>query len=83
MNSNILSELNILLKQRLAIIGDRALREKDSVEHLAQLRNVSEALDQLFREHRNELPARLCHFMSQASYQKALEYIEEGEVRGA
>ena len=77
MSSSTLSQFEQLLKQRLAIIGDHALREKDSVKHLAQLRDVSESLDRLFREHRNELPARLCHFLSQASYQKALEYIQQ------
>jgi hypothetical protein len=84
MNSTPLANLEQLLKQRLLVIGDHALREKDSVKHLAQLRVVSEALDQCFKDHRNELPARLCHFLSQASYQKALEYIQEkGEMPGA
>ena len=77
MKSSTLSDLEQLLKRRLAVIADSDLREKNSVMHLAQLREVSEALDRLFNEHRNELPARLCHFLSQASFQKALEYLQQ------
>jgi hypothetical protein len=76
MNSFIKNELSRLLKQRLAVIADHALRDSDSVAHLAQLTTVSEAIDKAFQEHRKELPPRLCHFLAQASFQKALEYLE-------
>lgn len=58
------------------VIADHSLRDTDSVKHLAQLTSVSEAIDKLFQEHRKELPPRLCHFLSQASFQKALEYLQ-------
>ncbi len=77
MNSSTRSDLEQLLLKRLAVIGDHALRERDAGEHLAQLRGASEALDGFFHAHRAELPARLCHFLLQASYQKALEYVRE------
>jgi len=76
MKSFIKTELESLLKRRLLVIADHALRNADPAAHLAQLTAVSEAIDKLFQEHRKELPPRLCHFLSQASFQKALEYIE-------
>ncbi len=76
MNSFIKAELESLLKRRILVIADHALRDADSAEHLAQLTLVSQGIEKVFQEHRKELPARLCHFLSQASFQKALEYLE-------
>lgn len=76
MNSFIKSELTKLLRQRLGIIADHALRDSDPAEHLAQLSSVSGAIEKEFQEHRKELPPRLSHFLSQASFQKALEYLD-------
>ena len=81
MNSFIQTELSHLLNQRLAIIADHALRDADSVKHLAQLSAVSTAIEDLFQKHRSELPPRLCHFLSQASFQKALEYLQNEPAR--
>ena len=76
MNINTKNELADLLRTRLKVIGDHALRDQDSVKHLAQLAAVSEAIEKAFQQHRKDLPPRLCHFLSQASFQKALEYLE-------
>ena len=68
--------LEKLLEQRFQIIGDHASRDRDPEAHLHQLKSVSEAL---MKEHdalRGNLPAQLNHFMTQASYSKALEFIK-------
>ncbi len=76
MKSFIKNELIALLRQRVDVIADHGLRGADPVKHLAQLASVSEAIERAFQEHRKDLPARLCHFLSQASFQKAQEYLE-------
>ncbi|MBX7207765.1 MAG: hypothetical protein K1X78_05620 [Verrucomicrobiaceae bacterium] len=72
-----LCRLQHLLRERLRIIADHALRDSDPALHLDMLREVSAALDDEFRSHRAALPAKLVHFMAQASYEKALAFIED------
>jgi hypothetical protein len=76
--SPIQQELAALLQRRIDIIGDHAFRDRDAQGHLAALREVSEALDATFNTLKPQLPPRLRHFMEQASYNKALEYLREG-----
>ncbi|MDB6137403.1 MAG: hypothetical protein JWO94_475 [Verrucomicrobiaceae bacterium] len=76
MDSFIKTELTNLLKNRLVVIADHEMRDANSAQHLARLSEVSTSIDELFKKHRNELPPRLCHFLSHASFQKALEYLE-------
>ena len=66
-----------LLRQRLQIIADHALRDADPEKHLQALREVSESIDRLRTTLHAELPPRLRHFLEQSSYQKALAYLEE------
>jgi hypothetical protein len=70
-------ELAALLQKRLAIVADRDFRERDSAGHLDALREVSEAINAKYQALKPQLPPRLRHFMEQASYSKALEYIEQ------
>lgn len=72
-----MSEISLLLRERVSIIADHAFRDRDPAGHLARLGAVSRALDEKFNEHRERLPGRLVHFMQQASYQKALALIDE------
>jgi hypothetical protein len=69
--------LATLLQKRLDVIADREFRERDADAHLAALREVSEALDATYRTMKPQLPPRLRHFMEQASYTKALEYLRQ------
>lgn len=71
-----LSALATLLKERLRVIADHELRDRDPAGHLRLLQAASEALDQEAARLGRTLPPRLQHFMSQASYGKALEYLE-------
>jgi phytoene dehydrogenase-like protein len=76
-------ELAPLLQRRLEIIADQSFRERDADAHLAALREVSEEIDARYASLKKELPARLRHFMEQASYSKALDFIREQEGGGA
>ncbi len=67
--------LRLLLGERLKIIVDVSLRERDPSAHLAALQNVSEAIDAFFEENKTRLDPRLKHFLANASYQKALDWI--------
>ena len=74
------SKLEPLLRERLAVIADHALRDRNPTAHLEKLRDVSQALDREYQALRTTLPARLKHFMQQSSYQKALAFIEDSRL---
>jgi hypothetical protein len=76
-------ELATLLKRRLEIIADQSFRERDADAHFAALREVSEEIDAKYHAVQKELPPRLRHFMEQASYSKALDFILEQGGGGA
>jgi hypothetical protein len=71
--------LHALLRRRLDIIADHAFRDRDPEGHLAQLREVSEALAAEHTRLRPVMPPRLNHFLTQSSLTKALEYLESGD----
>ena len=73
-----LSELRDLLNHRLTVIGDKKMRDERPAEHLDELRKASEAITTWHQTHRAEVPARLNHYLTQSSFQKALEWIDEG-----
>jgi hypothetical protein len=69
-----------LLQQRRAVIADHAWRDRDSASHLAELQRVSEAIQQEHLRLRPGLPARLQHYLTQCSYDKAAIWITNGGV---
>lgn len=69
------SHLRHLLQHRLDLIADHAFRDRDAAAHLAALQKVSEDLATEHQKQRSNLPARLNHFLIQASYSKALDYL--------
>ena len=71
-----LSELHALLSHRLAVIGDKKMREESPAAHLEELKKASEAITAWHQTHRAEVPARLNHYLTQASFQKALAWID-------
>jgi hypothetical protein len=73
-----LSSLSTLLKERLAIIANQQLREEQPAKQLHLLQQVSEAIQKWHQQNRSLLPAKLNHYLSQASFHKALEWIEQG-----
>lgn len=73
-----MQDLADLLRRRLEIIADHAWRDRDAASHLDALRQVSEDIAAWHARHRGALPARLEHFLSGCSYDKALAYVEAG-----
>ena len=74
-------DLAKLLERRIAVIADHDFRDRDPEGHLEALKNVSGAIVSWHEEHRNEIDGNLDHFLTGASYQKALLYIETGTRR--
>jgi hypothetical protein len=72
--------LRELLHRRVHIIADHDLRAHYPEQQLAALQEVSEQLQEWHQQHRTALPARLNHFMDQASFSKALEYLDQTEA---
>ncbi|WP_395739783.1 hypothetical protein [Prosthecobacter sp.] len=70
------AQLRILLQRRLDLIADHAFRDRDSAAHLEALKQVSEDLAAEQLRLRSGLPPRLNHFLTQASFSKALEYLD-------
>jgi len=68
-------ELAPLLQRRLDVIADHAWRDRDPAAHLQALAKVSGEITDWTKEHRSELDPRLRHFLANASYAKALDFI--------
>lgn len=75
------SALHALLKRRIQLIADHEFRDADPTGHLAALQQISEMITSEHHRLKPILPGRLNHFLQQASFSKALEYIET-ETRG-
>lgn len=73
-------QLRTLLQRRLDIIGDHDLRSRAPEEQLKALQTVSNDLQSWHHQHRSILSARLNHFLTQASFSKALEYLDQQEA---
>ena len=74
-----LASLRILLQRRLDLIADHAFRDRDAAAHLEALKNVSEEIVAEHQRLRAQFPPRLNHFLTQASFSKALEYLDSSE----
>ena len=68
-------ELAHALRERLAVIADRALYERDPAAHLEKLKAVSEKITQLGAALPRPLSGDFAHYLQRASYQKALDWI--------
>jgi len=74
--NNELINLAKLLKDRLQIIADHEFRDKDSNAHLESLKRISEAIEAKHQSLKKTLDPRLRHYLSNMSYEKALNHIE-------
>lgn len=74
-----LPALRTLLKRRIDLIADHAFRDRDAAAHLEALKKVSEEISAEHQKLRAQLPPRLNHFLTQASFSKALEYLDSSE----
>lgn len=66
------------LELRISIISNTQLRESDPDEQLRQLKDISEKITTWQRETK-KIPQQLNHFLKQASFNKALDFIKELE----
>lgn len=69
------AELQTLLKKRIEIISDHAFRDRDPAAHLDSLKDISEKIADYFSAHKAECDAKLKHYLSNYSYQKALDHL--------
>ena len=76
-------DLAALLCRRRDISSDHEFRDRDTLGHLQALKEVSEAISAWHLARKAEIPARLDHFLTNASFDKALVYLEsEGTWTG-
>jgi hypothetical protein len=75
---NSLLDLAGALRERLAIIRDDESR-RDPAKHMERLRDISERIDQLQAALPQPVDSRLAHYLQRKSYDKALEFLENGD----
>lgn len=72
-STHVLAEL---LRRRESIIADHPWRDRDPADHLAALKQVSEEITAWTAAHGDEIDARMRHFLTNASFAKALAHLE-------
>ena len=75
-DTDLFTELENALRERLAVIGDRALYERDPAAHLEKLKAVSERITQIGNALPRPLPGDFAHYLQRASYEKALAWLD-------
>lgn len=78
MKNTPLEDLRLLLQHRLDVIADHAFRDRDPGSHLDALQRVSESIAIWHQQNRKHVDGNLDHFLSGASFSKALEYLDSG-----
>ncbi len=71
--------LKVLLSRRLDLIADHTFRDLDRSGHLSALQQISELIQDEHLRLKPILPARLNHYLQQASFSKALDYLAENQ----
>lgn len=74
---NVYAQLAQALRQRLAVIADGELRERNPPAHLENLKTASEEIDGLRAQLPREIDPQLRHFLDRCSYDKALAMLEQ------
>jgi predicted component of type VI protein secretion system len=69
------------LRQRLALIADRDLREKNPALQLEKLKFASERIEELKANLPTDADPMLTHYLERMSLGKALELIERAQLR--
>ena len=70
-------DLAAALRERLAVIADRAAYERDPQAHLHRLQGVSERITALAGNLPSPVDPRLAHYLQRCSYDKALAFLED------
>jgi hypothetical protein len=70
------ADLAASLRERLDVIANRELYERDPQAHLEQLKAASAHIDSAAAALPRPIPGDLAHFLKGSSYQKALAWLE-------
>lgn len=65
------------LRERMAVISDRELYQRDPAAHLEKLKVVSHRIDECAAALPPPVSGELAHYIHRASFAKALAWIEE------
>lgn len=74
-------DLAEILEERVTVISDHEWRDRDPEAHLEKIIAVSHKITVWHEAHQGEIDGNLEHFLSGASFQKALEYLRSGARR--
>ena len=70
------TQLAAALRERIAVIADRELYERDSAAHLEKLKAASEKITASAAALPQPLDGDFAHYLHRASYAKALDWLE-------
>ncbi len=76
-STTIYRELADALRQRLAVVRDRAFYERDPQGHLSQLQAASGRITALQGRLPTPIDPQLAHYLQRCSYDKALSWLQE------
>lgn len=74
------SELRDALRERLGVIADHELRDRDPQAHLDRLKSAASRLDAAIAQLPPQCDRDLRHYLERQSYLKALARLEEAEA---
>jgi hypothetical protein len=74
------SNLASALRERLSVIADRDLYQRDPEAHLEKLKAASQRIEESAAALPTPVPGDLAHYLHRASYAKALAWIEDKSV---
>jgi hypothetical protein len=72
-----LSDLHAAVKERLDVVADHTLRDRDPSAHLQKLMDAAGHLDQLVSQLPVGTDPMLRHYLERQSYVKALAWLDE------
>jgi hypothetical protein len=74
--TTVFSELRVALQERLSVVADHELRDRDPQAHLERLKSAASRLDAAIAQLPAQCDPDLRHFLSRQSYLKALAWLE-------
>jgi len=69
------------LRDRLQIIADSQLRERDPTGHLTKLKEASERIEELKKRLPLDTDPMLAHYLERMSLTKALDFVQSHYLR--
>jgi hypothetical protein len=74
------SDLRDALRERLSLVADHELRDRDPQAHLERLKSAASRLDAAIAQLPPQSDPELRHYLARQSYTKALAWLEEAEA---